>query len=183
MTALFSTAEQYTAFSGLGATVMYTPGLMTMSSGMSSLGGATVESPGQMTLLAPLSGLGGALIDFDAAAWTTVSDMTVSGGGAATMDPLSWSLGLEPYSVSAGGMVGTFTDVNILEIPSTAQFSTAELAIITSIVRTLHKMNIGAQMIASSGATVEVGAEMVLEPNQHGPVARPRAVQSQFIMS
>lgn len=183
MTAFFSTAEQYTAFYELGATVLFTPAVVTMAGGMSIYGGATVDAPGLMSLVHLLSGLGGALVDYTPATWSLAPSLAALGGGYAAIDPPSWSMALTPYSVSAGAMAGTYTDVTALSFVSTAEFSTAELAQITTIVRTAHKMNIGAQMEAMVGARVEVGAVMAIEPDEHGPVARPRAVQGQIVMS
>lgn len=187
-----------------GATVPVEPGPWAFSQdNMRAAGGSSPALDASVAMASNLVGARAGARPELQVSMTSVSDMVAYSGG---MVPVEANMQLEPlatlatgavvlvepaplvftvagYTVSAGAHVGFYNDVVVIETLGTAQFSTAMKVGEFTTVRTQAEMQMYAPVIALAGATLSVEAQITMEPNDHGPVVRPRAVQGQIIMS
>lgn len=182
MTAFFSTAEQYTASAALGATLAFAPALLAMAAPLASVGGGTVRTAGAMGMAGLAQPRAGVAVQV-AGAMDMAAAYRVAVGAIVGFSPEAWTFGHGAMAAAGGGWAGTVTDVLVLQQASTAEFSTAKGKTGEEIVRVGHQVAMHPVAAAFAGAVVTASAEVSIVPNSHGPVARPRAVQGQVIMS
>lgn len=183
MTALFSTAETFTATSALGAFLNNAPAELVVLSLAEPRPGVRAGLDATISAAMLLKPSGGAVAAYAHADMTYSSEMTPAAGGMAIMEEAEWALELTPFALSAGGMAAVVTDVLVLDYPPTAAFSTATLEWTERLIRVPHEVNIHIDMAGIGGMSVEVGGNIQTIPNDHGPVVRARAVQAQIVMS
>lgn len=183
MTALFATAETFTASTALGAIATYAPAEMAMEGPAGAHTGVRADLSGQMAILADLPVSAGAYAGFADAEMTIALDIVPSSGAAIAWEAMDYALQVEAFAASGGGLAALVTDVIVVEQPPTAAFSTGMAEWPQTLLRMQHSAALAHDLSAGAGATAPVDGEMQIEPDDHGPVARPRAVQAQIIMS
>lgn len=183
MASFFSTSTRMTAGAFVGAIIAFTPALMSMAGDVTSLAGATVPVEALMSMESPAEAHGGTRVEVDAL-MEVDSSVSPASGGSASFTPREMSMALVPVEPSAGAWVSTVTDVEIVHLEPTSKFATTkDITTVQYTIKVPLEMAMHSPVVAYAGTIVYVDGQMTMILDDHGPVARPRRVDVQVIMS
>lgn len=126
----------------------------------------------------------GASIDFQISEWKINLPLTGPSFGAIinfTIDP--WIFNHENTGGNTGGMALFVTDLLIYKYPATSMFSTSNPFFEQEAYRMPFTWNMEENLLTFSGNSVIVEAEMEMNFNNEGPIARRSRVKGQVVIA